>query len=271
MSIIYRPSGRAAEYAHLAINHYAGCSHGCKYCYVPACTHNSRFFEYQSVRKDVLYRIRQQAPKFAGTDERVLLCFSTDPYQPLDRKKHITREVIKILREFDIPFQVLTKGGMRAARDFDLYGTCDAFATTLTLLDNYQSRVWEPMTALPADRIAAIETAKRAGIETWVSLEPVIDPEMSLQIIKETHHAVDHYKVGVMNHQNYITDWRAFGIAAIELLEKYNKSYHIKADLAKHLKGVAFNSIDTRKIKRTTAPAATCRAKCSSRLAADSG
>lgn len=37
MNVIYEPKGRAREYAPLACNLYMGCTHGCKYCYAPAC------------------------------------------------------------------------------------------------------------------------------------------------------------------------------------------------------------------------------------------
>lgn len=113
MPVIYRPKGRAAEFSHLAINHYKGCGHGCKYCYGPDVTHNKKYFIEQSVRNDIVEKVRKEAPKFAGTDKRVLLSFISDPYQPLDETTQTTREIIKILREFDIPFQVLTKGGPR--------------------------------------------------------------------------------------------------------------------------------------------------------------
>lgn len=33
--LIYRPKGRAGEYAKLALNVYRGCDHGCTYCYSP--------------------------------------------------------------------------------------------------------------------------------------------------------------------------------------------------------------------------------------------
>ena len=245
MATIYRPKGRAAEYSHLALNHYIGCNHGCKYCYVPAVMHNEQFFTTQSVKKDVLWQLRREAPNFAGTNERVLLCFSCDPYQSLESEKRITSEVIKILRANDIPFQVLTKGGMRAVVDFDQYGKNDAFAD--------RSREFEPNAASPRDRIRAIEIAKQRGINTWVSLEPVLDVEVSLQIIKETHEFVDLYKIGMLNH--YPSDitagqWRKFAIKVIELCRRFETDYYIKKDMAKYLDGVSFCSVDTRKVKR---------------------
>jgi DNA repair photolyase len=250
MGIIYRPKGRAQEYSLLAINHYRGCGHGCEYCYGPDVTRNKDFFIEQSVRNDVLGQLRKEAPKFAGTDERVLLCFSCDPYQPLDAQTRTTQEVIKILREFDIPFQVLTKGGTWAVRDFKEYGPHDAFGTTLTFLDDKQSRKHEPHAALPQDRFDAIKAAKNAGIETFVSLEPVIDEKQSLEIIRRTHEFVDLFRIGKLNHKTSDIDWRKFGQEALKLCREFETDYYIKHDLAKHLEGISFCSIDKRKVKR---------------------
>ena len=252
MAIIYRPKGRALEYSFLAANIYRGCSHGCKYCYAPAVLRMnlSGFSKNPQIRKNILKELENDADKYEGTDERVLLCFTCDPYQPLS-SCGITRSAIEILAKHKIPFQVLTKGGMRAVKDFDLYGPNDAFATTMTFLDANQSLEWEPGAALPADRISAIKEAHwKYGIDTWVSLEPVIDPEQSLRVIDETHEFVNLYKIGRMNHRQSDIDWRSFGQRAIELCEKHKTSYYIKDDLAKELNGIEFTNTDTRKVVR---------------------
>lgn len=250
MSIIYRPKGKAAEYSYLALNHYVGCSHGCVYCYCPAVTKNYEFHAKQSVRKDILFQLRREAPNFAGTDERVLLSFACDPYQPLDDAEQMTRKVIEILRENDIPFQVLTKGGTRACRDFGLYGPNDMFAATLTFLNESDSHAWEPHAAIPRSRLLALEMAKQKGIETWSSLEPVIDAKQSLEIIRQTHQFVDHYKIGILNYRPSNISWRKFGIKAIELCREFKVDYYIKQDLAKYLDGICFHSVDKRKVNR---------------------
>ena len=72
---------------------------------------------------------------------------------------------------------------------------------------------------------------------TWVSLEPVLEPAASLEIIRETAPYVNLFKVGKLNYHPMARsiDWRAFGLAAIALLESLGKPYYIKKDLAAYL------------------------------------
>jgi len=257
MPIIYRPQGEAGEYAHLAINHIVGCAHRCEYCYANKMAKqfgNPDFFTVQTFKENVIEILEAEAPRYAGTDERVLLCFSCDPYQSLE-SEFVTRQLIKILKENRIPFQVLTKGGMRAVRDFDLYGPDDAFAVTMTMLNVKSSRLLEPFAAVPTERIETLKMAHEKGITTWVSLEPVLDADVSLRIIKETFEFVDHYKIGILNYQKSDINWRKFGEMAIDLCRKAKRSYYIKKGLAKFLDGIPFYSVDTRKVIRKTSNA----------------
>lgn len=164
----------------------------------------------------------------------------------------MTRQIIQILREFDIPFQILTKAGKRSEVDLDLYGPGDAYAATMTFLDADQSVHYEPYAASPLERMNVLSIAHAMGIETWVSLEPVVDPEETLEIIKQTHEFVDLYKIGILNYQQppKPIDWRVFGIEAIGQCRRYGKAYFIKSDLAKYLDGVHFINTDNRIIKR---------------------
>ena len=254
MAIIYRPKGKAAEYSHLAANLYTGCDHNCTYCYVPKMPNwrDRDFYKTPAApRKDVIEKLRKEAPKYRGTDERVLLCFSGDPYCPLEAEYELTRRAIEIFREFDIPFQVLSKGGTLAARDFNLYGPNDAYAGTLTFLDRARSRQFEPGAAIPESRMLAMEIAHAKGIHTWVSLEPVIDADETIAIIETTHKFVDLYKIGKLNYAQSDIDWRQFAIRAIETCRKYRRDYYIKAELAEHLKDFDFLSVDNRKVNRS--------------------
>ena len=71
------------------------------------------------------------------------------------------------------------------------------------------------------------------GIKTWVSLEPVIDPKQTLELISETYTFVDFYKVGCLNHNELSKkiDWKQFGHDAEKLLIALGNEYYIKKDL----------------------------------------
>lgn len=239
--VIYPPGSQAWEYAPLATNPYKGCGHACKYCYVPLATHQKRaeFNEGAVYREGFLERLRKDARRFsdAGVRDQVLLCFSTDPYHPGNVEP--TREALGILIEHGMAFCALTKGGMKAARDIDLFRPGrDAFAVTMTSLDAVFSRMWEPNAVLPYERIEALLAFRRAGIFTWISLEPTLSAAHSLAVVDETHEFVDLYKVGKANYLGEFAkaiDWRDYTLRMIEKLQALGKAHYIKKDLHEFL------------------------------------
>jgi len=239
-SVIYQPRGRAWEYCRLALNLYKGCSHGCEYCYAPSCTFKSRSeFREPSPRVGILKKVEEDAHNLQEVNEigPVLLCFTCDPYQPIDSRFEITRKTIKILHENNLNVMILTKGGRRAERDFDLLTCDDWFGVTLTTLDNESSLKWEPGADKPDARIESLQLAHSKGIKTWVSLEPVLYPEISLTIIRETHTFVDKFKVGTLNYHPHSKniDWAKFAHDANDLLSALHSDYYLKEDLRKWL------------------------------------
>lgn len=235
---IYQPRGKASEYCRLAANLYKGCSHDCEYCYAPACTYKSKSeFSKPSARQGILTKIKNDAIKLSQFNETgpVLLCFTCDPYQPIDDYYGYTRKTIEILHENNIDVMILTKGGHRAERDFDLLSQTDWFGVTLTTLGNDESIKWEPGAAKPEARISSLISAHEKGISTWVSLEPVLDPETALEIIRLTHDFVDKFKIGPLNYHPHSRDidWRSFASDARDLLTELNCDYYFKNDLKK--------------------------------------
>lgn len=258
MGVIYKPGGKACEYSLLALNHYVGCPHACTYCYVPSVLRikAEEFHAGAEPKKDILARLGKELPKYAGTDKRVLLSFACDPYPPQDAARQLTRKILVKLSRHDIPFHVLTKAGQLATRDLDVFGPNDAFAVTLTTLDARQAEKIEPGAGPPIERTQALMEAKSRGIETWVSLEPIIDPAWSLEIISRTHDYVDLYKIGPLNHagpQVPMGFWqlRQFARRAIRLCTAYGVKYFIKRDLAKHLGEFQFGNTDNRTVDRS--------------------
>jgi len=245
MSLIYEPRGQAREYAPLACNVYRGCEHACCYCYAPSATRRERDdFIRPSPRKGFIAKLRKEAAKRKAKGQ-VLLSFTCDPYQPIEQQFRITRQTIQILHTHGFTVQILTKGGSWALQDLDLLGPKDAFATTMTLLDKTRSLEWEPNAALPADRVATIRAMHEAGIPTWVSLEPVIDPRDALTIIHETYRFVNLYKVGKLNYSEQLPDhlrrqvsgidWYRFAKDVVCLLNDVKVPYYVKDSLRSYL------------------------------------
>jgi hypothetical protein len=165
-----------------------------------------------------------------------MLSFTTDPYHPGDTA--LTRATLMTLQDHGLGICTLTKGGSRAMRDFDLFRPKrDAFASTLTSLDERFSQKWERNAALPDDRIAALRKFHEAGIFTWVSLEPTLDIDASLAIVAATHGFVDLYKVGRVNYlpMTKTTDWHDYTLRMIDLLNRLGAKHYIKKDLQKFL------------------------------------
>ena len=248
--VIYEPRGRAGEYAQLACNLYQGCSHGCGYCYVPIIRRIDRdtFHRVTGPRKDIIRQLEKACQKRTGEPRPVHLCFTCDPYQPTELPDRsgpadyhdVTREALEMLEYYHMNVQILTKGGMRAARDFDLMERNGwTFGTTLHLSQLDDQRKWEPHAAGISDRINAIELAKSMGIRTWVSVKPVLDPDQALHIIRILKPLVDFWKIGKINHGFKIhphlgaierdTNWEHFVKTTRKILN--GKEYIIKKDL----------------------------------------
>ena len=238
MDVIYTPRGKAREYAPLALNFYTGCEHNCKYCYSPTTLHitHEEFSSGTVPKKNILVRVAKDAQKLKGDDRTILLSFTHDPYQPIEMKLQITRQIIKILIENDLRFTILTKGGTNAIRDFDLleeYPKC-SFGTSLSFIHQKFANEWELNAPVIEDRIEAIRIAHEKKIRTWVSLEPVINPDEAFQTLAFLHRWVRHWKVGKINGWPELeskVNWVEFRERVKEFMEAVGGDYYLKKSL----------------------------------------
>lgn len=237
-TLIYQPKGRAREYAEWAVNIYQGCEHGCTYCYAPLVLHKNRcqFHETATLRPGFFERLEREATK--GQEGKLItLCFTSDPYQQVERELCATRRTIEILHSAGANVCVLTKAPTLALRDADLFGAGDEFATTLTFGKHQweQSLKWEPKAELPHQRILGLKVMHSMGIKTWTSLEPCVDPHGTYAAILDSHPFVDLYKVGTLNYVENDTNWPKFARGVVGLLNRLDKDYILKDDLKRHL------------------------------------
>ena len=103
---------------------------------------------------------------------------NTDPYQPIEARYRITREILEICLETRHPVIITTKSD-RVLRDLDLLSELAseclvAVGISVTSLDPELSRLLEPRAASPAKRLLALQELDTAGIPVHVSVAPVI-------------------------------------------------------------------------------------------------
>lgn len=253
--VIYTPSGNAGEYANkgYALNLFDGCDHGCRYCYVPQVKHCKRESFHASVkpRKDILKRIEADLAKLGKVDEPIFLCFTCDPCPSQYLVAMVTNPAIDLIHESGNSVRMLTKQPMLGP--FTQLREGDEFATTLTL-HAADAKLWEPNAERPEYRISALHHVRKhcgggnGAVKTWVSFEPVIDPQQALELIELAAPQLSFCKIGKANHLgrwNWPSDewrrrvesidWHEFANEAVALCQELNLPYYIKNDLRPYL------------------------------------
>ena len=183
MHPFYEPKGAAREYAPLALNLYNGCSHGCTYCYAPACVHRSRddFRTNVTPRKGIIEAL-QKSLKREVPKQTVLLSFTSDPYQRLEAEAKITRAALETMDGLGMDVAILTKS-TRVERDFNLIAKNGwHLGMTLSCWEPEFAEEYEFFVSLPHYRYETLRDSEEIGIKTFVSIEPVLN-EKELALI----------------------------------------------------------------------------------------
>ncbi len=250
---IYEPAGRAREYSPLALNYFKGCDHGCKYCYVPNMLgrFNSKY-EHSNVIAPIDYKkLELSAAKFRRCEKQILLSFTGDPY--CNKENGETAKVLEILNFYGHKVAILTKNPRKALKDIELIKKFDdriKIGTTLTMSNDADSLLWESNAPTSNERIEALKLFANEGIKTWASFEPVIEPEQSLELLRNVVGFIDHVKIGKLNNYKGIDknkDWTRFLFDAVRILRgsKMNDRFYIKKDLEKFNVGVYLSGNET--------------------------
>ena len=167
-----------------SINPYRGCEHGCIYCFArPSHAYMGLSpgidFETKLFFKPEGPRLLEKELSHPGYRcERIQLGANTDPYQPVERKLMITREILKVLAKFKNPVTITTKNAL-VARDADILGPMGQtnlamVSISITTLDRKLARAMEPRASTPEKRLWALRQLAEAGVPVMVGFAPVI-------------------------------------------------------------------------------------------------
>lgn len=175
-----------------SINPYRGCEHGCVYCFArpthaymglsPGLDFETRLF----AKPDAAKLLKREIAK-PGYEPRVIaIGTNTDPYQPIERRYRIMREILGVLSDANHPVAILTKNAL-VTRDIDLLASMAErglvkVGLSVTTLDRRLARTMEPRASTPPRRLEALRQLADAGIPTGVMFAPVIpalnEPEL---------------------------------------------------------------------------------------------
>ncbi len=167
-----------------SINAYRGCEHGCIYCYArpthawlglsPGLDFETRLSAKPQAAK--LLRRELQAPGYRPAP--IALGANTDPYQPIERRYRITRQILEVLREFGHPCTITTKSAL-VERDLDILAPMAEnrlvhVNLSITTLKPAIARAMEPRASAPHRRLQTVAELRKAGIPVSVMVAPVI-------------------------------------------------------------------------------------------------
>jgi DNA repair photolyase len=169
-SLLTRTRVPAGDYV---INPYAGCPHGCIYCYAEFMKrftgHQERWGEFLDVKRCTK---KLNPARLAG--KRIVLSSVTDAYNPLERKYRITRDLLGQLAQSSARISILTKSDL-VLRDIDLITRIPHIQAgfSLNTLDDSVRKKLEPLASSVDKRIAAVQKLHEAGIRTYIFLSPM--------------------------------------------------------------------------------------------------
>jgi DNA repair photolyase len=168
-----------------SMNPYAGCEHGCIYCYarnVHEYWGYSAGLDFESkiivkVNAPKILRKTLESKNWDGTNP-IMLSGNTDCYQPAEQKYRLTRGLLEVCNEFNQPVGILTKNSW-IIKDKDVLQEMAkkrlvSAMVSVTSFNEDLRRVMEPRTTTAKQRLKVIEVLSKAGIHMGIMMGPMI-------------------------------------------------------------------------------------------------
>ena len=167
-----------------SLNPYRGCRHACRYCYARP-THEfwgmdaGREFEqrvFAKVNAPEVLRNELRRPKWQR--EPIVIGTASDPYEPAESQYRLTRRIIQVLREFENPASITTKGVL-VRRDVDVLRELAEVAEVRVTFSvgSIDEGVWkltEPGAPNPLSRLEAMQYLVENGVQAGVMMAPLL-------------------------------------------------------------------------------------------------
>lgn len=167
-----------------SINPYRGCEHGCIYCFArPSHSYMGMSagvdFETRLFAKPDAAKLLERELSRPGYKVRpIAIGTNTDPYQPIEKKWQIMRQVLEVLDKANHPVCITTKSAL-IVRDGNILATMAErklvrVALSITTLDRKLARTMEPRASTPERRLWAMKKLSEKGVPVSIMMAPVI-------------------------------------------------------------------------------------------------
>lgn len=167
-----------------SINPYRGCEHGCIYCFARP-THSylglSAGLDFETrlfAKPDAAKLLEREISKPSYEVKTIAIGTNTDPYQPIEKKYRIMREILEVLDAASHPVTIVTKSAL-VMRDIDILGRMAErglarVAISVTTMDRALARNMEPRASTTSRRLEALRALGEAGVPTSVLVAPIV-------------------------------------------------------------------------------------------------
>lgn len=238
--------GNKCKYPHRLDSYGKGCQHDCSYCYAKSLLDFRKLWHPEEPAVADIEAIKKTINKIKkeGYIHTVRLGGMTDCFQPLERKYHVTYEVIKALNEARISYLIVTKSDIIADDEYINILDKDLahIQITVTTTDDKLSQTYEKAT-LPSYRIKAIEKLQANGFDVALRLSPFIDEYIDYDILNNVK--CDKIQVEFLRVNTWIEKW--FHIDYSDYTVKQSGYRHLplekKKELIKKITGFKYVSV----------------------------
>jgi DNA repair photolyase len=171
-----------------SVNCYRGCIHACTYCFARPYHEFLGYgagtdFETKIVVKiNAPELLRRELKATRRNIDSLNFSFTTDPYLPLEANYELTRNCLKVCRDYRIPVGIVTKSPL-VTRDTDVLSESGATVYfSIPFLTTEQSKPFEPYAPIPEARFRAMKTLAENGIPVGIAVAPIIPAYNDSQI-----------------------------------------------------------------------------------------
>jgi len=172
----------------LRIDTYSSCYHDCAYCYAKSMLTDRNFWTPNDVRVADITKIKEKIKAYLEGNGNEIVAKAiqnriparlgglTDCFQPIEKQKKVTLQLIKYLNSIDYPYLIVTKSDLISESAYieEIRRDLAYIQITITTLNQKTAKQLESNAPSPDKRIEALRKLTDAGIYTAGRISPII-------------------------------------------------------------------------------------------------